>query len=129
MTYSDCWISTVDDTEFRAVLTSQRDTERKEKLHLLPPALANGLWINIVREWAHRHNLAVERTGPLESQVAVSRAELLQFVDEIFWRKEEARDQEERETLTRVERVERLRAHVDQFFRDDRTYLIVADEL
>jgi hypothetical protein len=49
MTYSDCWISTVDDAEFRPLLTSQRDAESGMRLEMLPPALANDLWINIVR--------------------------------------------------------------------------------
>jgi DNA-binding transcriptional regulator YdaS (Cro superfamily) len=131
MTYSDCWISTVDDTEFRALLSSQRDTEGGERLDLLPPALANNYWINIVRGWAASHALAVEQSAPLGIQIVVSREQLLQFLDEVFWRKEEARDREQRETLKylrRVEKVERLRGHALQVLRDDKTYLIVADE-
>jgi hypothetical protein len=131
MTYSDCWISTVDDTEFRALLTSQRDTEWDGRLDMLPPALADDYWINIVRRWAAGHALVVEQSDPLEIQVVVSRAQLLQFLDEVFWRKGEARDREEREILKhlrRVEKVERLRGHALQFLRDDKTYLILADE-
>lgn len=132
MTYSDCWISTVDDTEFQALLASHDEKEWSGRLDLLPPALASDLWINIVRRWAARHTLAVEQVdSPLEIQVVVSRAQLLQFLDEVFWRREESQDREDRETLKhlkRVERVERLRGHALQFLRDDKTYLIVADE-
>jgi hypothetical protein len=91
---------------------------------MLPPASANDYWINIVHRWASSHALAIEQTDPLEIQVAVSRGQLLQFIDDVFWRKEEARDREDRD----VEKVERLRELAFQFLRDDETYLIVADE-
>lgn len=137
MTYSDCWIDTLDDADFKALrelFASQWTTETKlsDNLCLLPPTPSPGnYWISILWVWAKKHALTVERVDELKIRVAVSRAQLLQFLDEVFWREEEAQDRSDREIikhLRSVERVERLRAHARQCLRDDKTYFIVADE-
>src|SRR5947209_20585629 len=61
MTYSDCWISTVDDAEFRAFLASQPDTEHAGRLDLLPPPPTGGYWINIVHRWAANMHSGLSR--------------------------------------------------------------------
>ena len=53
MTYTDCWISTVDDDDFKALIAEQRklDARRAHPINLLPrlPA-ASHYWLPIVKE-------------------------------------------------------------------------------
>src|SRR5258708_4254602 len=114
MTYSDCWIDTVDDEEFRAFITERAsiDTPRVEKIFMLPPP-PQPYWINTVLDWAKAQGLPIGYSdGRTLAKVAVSRTQLLDFLDSTLGR----------------ESVPRLRAHVRDRLRDDRTYLIVADE-
>jgi hypothetical protein len=120
MTYSDCWIDTVDDGDFKALIAGQigSDAHRVNRIELLPspPGMCH-LWPPIVKEWASEENLSIDYIDPICLQVPVSREQLLQFLDHIFGR----------EPLL-PPNLQKLRAHIRQHLRDDRTYLIVADE-
>ncbi len=120
MTYSDCWIDTVDDTDFQVLIAGQlgSDARRATRIELLPspPGMCH-LWLPIVRQWAAEENLNIVYVDPICIQVSVSRAQLQRFLDHIFGQE-----------LSLPQNLQRLRAHVQQHLRDDRTYLIVADE-
>jgi hypothetical protein len=117
MTFSDAWIDTVDDDAFAAFIKVHRaGTPREDKIFLLPsPPRPGNYWINILREWTAEQSLSVEYVDPLEIRVSVSRAQLLKFIDDTFGSEAAGK-------------VAKLRAHVRKHLRDDRTYLIVADE-
>ena len=118
MTYSDCWIDTVDDAAFKALVEGQRGEEarRAQRIELLPSAPGQGhLWPPIVKEWAAEQSLPIHYVDPLCVQVPVSRAQLQRFLDDIFGPDPNAPPQ-------------KLRAHLRDHLRDDRTHLIVADE-
>jgi hypothetical protein len=118
MTYSDAWIDTIDDAEFDAFLRERRShhTLREEQIFLLPPPPRPGTyWIKIVRDWAVVQSLAIEHVDPLTIRVRVSRAQLVRFIDNTFGPEP-------------VGKTAALRAHVCACLRDDRTYLIIADE-
>jgi hypothetical protein len=116
MTDSDAWLDTVDDEEFAAVLKERRspDLPLAERIFLLPPP-PRPYWITRVREWAETKSLPVDQVDPLEIRVRVSRAQLLEFIEETFGPEAAGK-------------VAALRAHVRERLHDDRTYLIVADE-
>jgi hypothetical protein len=117
-TYSDAWIQTVDDPDFKALVDSQSsmDTRRADKLYLLPPAPQPSRYsINIVRDWAKANGLAVEYVDHLEIQVHVTRQQLARFLEETYG--------PENESVTAP-----LQRHVRERLRDDCTYLVVADE-
>jgi hypothetical protein len=118
VTFSDCWIDTVDDEEFAALLKERRspDLPLSERIFLLPrPPRPGNYWINLVREWAAAKALPVEHVDPLEIHVRVSRAHLLDFVEDTFGQEPAGK-------------VAALRAYLREHLRDDRTYLIAADE-
>jgi hypothetical protein len=118
VTYSDAWIDTIDDDEFAAFLKERRthDTPLEGRIFLLPPPPRPGnYWINLVKEWTAKQGLPVEYVDPLEIRVAVSRTQLLKFIDDTFGSEPAGK-------------VAKLRAHVREHLRDDRTYLVVADE-
>ena len=118
MTYSDAWVDTIDDPEFRALIDSQSGTgsRRADKLFLLPHAPRPGDYlINVVREWAAANGLCVEHNGHLEIQVRVTRQQLARFLEETFG--------PERDSAAAP-----LQRHVRERLRDDCTYLVVADE-
>ena len=116
MTYSDCWIDTIDDEEFKAFTAERRSigVPRREKIHILPPA-PKPRWITTVKDWAAAQGLPVNHNDPLEIQVPVSRDQLLAFLAEMF-------------PPGPTSPAEPLRAHAMNRFKNDCTYLIVADE-
>jgi hypothetical protein len=117
VTFSDAWVDTVDDDDFAALIQAQStiDAKRADRLYLLPspPPRAGEYWINVVKEWAVAHGLPIESFGPLEISVPVSRAQLLQFLDDVFG--------PEAATMP-------LCRHVREHLRDDRQYLVTSDE-
>ena len=120
MTYSDCWIDTIDDGDFKALIAGQSgsDARRVNRIELLPsPPGMWHVWLPIVKEWASGENLSVDYIDPICIQVPVSRAQLQRFLDHVFGREPSL-----------PQNLQRLLAHVRQHLRDDRTYLIVADE-
>jgi hypothetical protein len=120
MTYRDCWIDTIDDEEFKALIARQSGSEarRVNRIELLPslPGTCH-FWISIVKEWAAVENLSIEYVDPICIQVPVSRAQLQRFLDHVFGPE-----------MSLPQNLQNLRAHIRQHLRDDRTYLIVADE-
>lgn len=133
MTTSDCSIGTIDDAEFKALLHSEPLIKSgwHHNLVWLPPRPIGEYWKTVLYVWAKQHALVVEDVDELTIRVAVSRVQLLQFLDEVFWREEDAAFQREKEVLKHdkvVDRVERLRKHARECLRDDRTYLLEADE-
>jgi hypothetical protein len=89
MTYSDCWIDTVDDDEFRAYKAQQMaadgETGRFGRLYVLPrPLGVSHYWLPIVKDWATERGLEIEWVDSAWIKVAVSRAQLQQFLEEVF---------------------------------------------
>ena len=114
MTYSDCWIDTVDDDAFKALVAGEH--RRAHRIELLPsPPGSCHYWIPVVKEWAAEHSVPIHYIDPVWIQVPVSRAQLQRFLDDVFGPDPNAPPQ-------------RLRVHVREHLRDDRTYLIVAEE-
>ena len=65
MTYSDCWIDTVDDDEFRAFKAQQTATDgetgRFGRLYFLPrPPGMSHYWLPIVKDWATERGLEID---------------------------------------------------------------------
>jgi hypothetical protein len=120
MTYSDCWIDTVDDDEFRAFKAQQvaadGETGRFGRLQTLPrPLGSNPYWLPIVNDWATERGPEMDWVDSAWIKVRVSRAQLQQFLQEVFGAAPESP-------------VAKLHAHVSKHFRDDKTYIIVAEE-
>jgi hypothetical protein len=76
---------------------------------------ATHYWIPAVQDWAAARGLPIRHIDPLWIEVSVSRAQLLEFIDVVYGTNPD-------------ESVARLRAHIAAHGRDDKTYLIVADE-
>jgi hypothetical protein len=70
MAYSDAWVDTVEDAEFKALVDSQSgmDARRRDKLFLLPTAPRSDCWINIVRGWAEENGRAPSRRPDLRNR-------------------------------------------------------------
>jgi hypothetical protein len=120
VTYSDCWIDTVDDEDFRVFKAQQMRTDgetgRFGRLHVLPqPPDMSHYWLPVVKDWATERGLEIQWVDSAWIKVPVSRAQLQQFLDEVF------------ETAPESP-VAKLQAHVSEHFRDDKTYVIVAEE-
>jgi len=118
MTFSDCWISSVDDEEFKDLIAAQQsaETRRANRLDLMPRCPGSShYWLPLLKDWAAARDLPVHYVDPLWIEVPVSRALLLQFLEDTYGPDPDAA-------------VKRLRSHVWKSFRDDRNYLIVADE-
>src|SRR5271167_663650 len=118
MTFGDCWISAVDDQEFKELLAEKKNAEirRANRIDLMPRSPASThCWLPLLKDWAAARDLAVHYIDPLWIEVPVSRAQLLQFLDDTYGPDPDAG-------------VRRLRSHIWKSFRDDHTYLIVADE-
>ena len=118
MTFSDCWISTVDDEEFKKLVAEQNSAgvRRANRLDLLPRAPAHShYWLPLLKEWATARDLPIHYVDPCWIEVSVSRALLLQFLDDTYGPDADGA-------------VGQLRSHIWKSFRPDRTYLIVADE-
>lgn len=120
MTNSACWIDTVDDEEFWGLLKAAPldGAPPADRLYLLPPPSQPGsYWINIVREWARTHGCAVRHwdVPQIEIEVPVTRAQLSRFLEEVFGDRIQ-------------DNVGSLHAYAMQHLRNDRTYLICADE-
>ncbi|MGF6877402.1 hypothetical protein [Paraburkholderia sp. MM5477-R1] len=111
MTFSDAWIDSVDDEEFAAFLT------QSPRFRVLPPP-SSPYWINHVRGWAKKEGLAIKYPGDddLEIRVLVTRRQLVRFFDDMFG------------PLTSGADRSTLHGYVVDKCRDDRTYLIAADE-
>jgi len=109
MTYSSAWIEPGNDEDFAAYLN------QSPRFGVLPPP-PSPYWINHVREWAARESLPVEHATLGELRVAVTRQQLLRFLDE----KLDAPEADDSQS--------NLRAHVERRLRDDRMYAIAADE-
>jgi hypothetical protein len=118
MTFTDCWIDTLDDDDFRAYVAEQKrlDVRRGHRLDLLPrlPA-AHHFWIPTLQDWATARGLAVQSIDPLWIRVPVTRAQLLDFLDKTYGD-------------VGIDSLARLRAYLAAHGHDGKTYLIVADE-
>jgi hypothetical protein len=120
VTYSDCWIDTVDGDEFRAFRAQQTATDgetgRFGRPHVLPrPPGSSPYWLPIAKDWATERGLEIDWVDSVWIKVPVSRAQLQQFLEEIF-------------ATVPDSPVASLQAHVRKHFRDDKTYIIVAEE-
>jgi hypothetical protein len=77
MTYSDCWIDTIDDQDFKALVAAQTgsDARRVNRIELLPsgPGIPH-LWPPVVKEWASGEKLSIDYVDPLCIQIPVSRS-------------------------------------------------------
>src|SRR5215467_13086697 len=84
MSFSDCWIDSVDDEDFLAYVAEQKrlGVRRAHRLDLLPrlPA-AQHYWIPVLQDWAASRGLPVEHVDPLWISVSVTRAQLLDFLN------------------------------------------------
>jgi hypothetical protein len=118
MTFTDCWIETPDDEDFRANVAEQKRLEvrRGLRLDLLPrlPA-ARHFWIPALQDWAAVQGLPVQSLDPLWIRVPVRRAQLLDFLDKTYGEHG-------------AHSLARLRAHFARHGCDGKTYFIVADE-
>ena len=77
MTYSDCWIDTVDDADFKTFIAarSSMDVRRADKIHILPPS-PRSYSINRVKEWVAAHHLPVADSGTVEVRMPASRTQI-----------------------------------------------------
>jgi hypothetical protein len=108
MTYSDAWLESPEDPDFDDFL------EQTRGLRVLPPPrLSNNYWINHLKHWAEKERLEIQYPDPLEIRVAVSKDQLLRFMDDMFHAGEP---------------VSFLKNHISEKCKDDVSYLIVADE-
>jgi hypothetical protein len=118
MTFTDCWIETVDDEDYSAYIAEQArlGVRRALRLDLLPrlPA-AQHYWIPVLQEWAAARGLPVDYVDPLWIRVPVTRAQLMDFLDTIYGKLGD-------------DSLARLRTYFAGRSRDDKTYLLVADE-
>src|SRR5690348_12586249 len=118
MTFSDCWIESVDDEDFSAYVSEQKrlGVRRALRLDLLPrlPAAAH-YWIPVLQNWAAARGLPVQHVDPLWIRVSVPRAQLLDFLYTTYGE-------------VGVDSLAQLRAYFGTRGRDDKTYLLVADE-
>jgi hypothetical protein len=120
VTYSDCWIDTVDDDEFRAYKAQQTaadgETGRFGRLHVLPrPSGMRHYWLPLVQDWATERGLEIHWVDSSRIKVRVSRVQLQQFLEEVFG-------------TTPESPVAKLQEHVSKHFRDDKTYVIAGCE-
>jgi hypothetical protein len=109
MTYSSAWIEPGNDEDFATFL------KQSPRFGVLPPP-PSPYWINHVKAWAARESLAIEHPDHGEIRVAVTKQQLLRFLDENFGVPESDADPSS------------LRGHIERQLRDDRTYAIAADE-
>ncbi len=118
MTFSDCWIESVDDEDFLAYVAEQKllGVRRALRLDLLPrlPA-AHHYWIPVLQDWAAACGLPIQHVDPLWIRVPVTRAQLLDFLHTIYGE-------------VGADSLAQLRAYFGARGRDGKTYLIVADE-
>ena len=118
MTFSDCWIDSVDDEDFLAYVAEQKwlGVRRALRLDLLPrlPA-AHHYWIPALQEWAAARGLRVQHLDPLWIRVPVTRSQLLDFLHTIYGE-------------VGADSLAQLRVYFGAHGRDGKTYLIVADE-
>ena len=118
MTFSDCWIDSVDDEDFLAHIAEQKrlDVRRAFRLDLLPrlPA-APHYWIPALQEWAATRGLRIQYIDPLWIKIPVTRSQLLDFLHTIYGE-------------VGADSLAPLRAYFEAHGPDGKTYLIVADE-
>jgi hypothetical protein len=118
MTFSDCWIDSVDDEDFLAHIAEQKrlDVRRAFRLDLLPrlPA-APHYWIPALQEWAATRGLPIQYIDPLWIKIPVTRAQLLDFLHTIYGE-------------IGADSLAQLRTYFGAHARNGKTYLIVADE-
>ena len=109
MTYSSVWIEPGNDEDFAAFL------RQSPRFGVLPPP-PSPYWINHVKEWAVRESLAIEYPGHGEIRVAVTKQQLLRFLDEKLGALGSDADPSS------------LRGYIEHQFRDDRSYTIASEE-
>jgi hypothetical protein len=111
VTFSDAWVDSVDDQEFAVFLA------QSPRFRVLPPP-PSPYWINHVRGWAKKEGVAIEYPSDdgLEVHVLVTRRQLMRFFDDMFGPLESGADHST------------LRGYIVNKCRDDRSYLIAADE-
>src|SRR6478736_2090334 len=87
MTFSDCWIDSVDDEDFLAYIAEQKrlGVRRALRLDLLPrlPA-AHHYWIPALQGGAATRGLRISTHRPVVDQVPVTRSQLLDFLQTIY---------------------------------------------
>lgn len=109
MTFSSAWIEPGDDEDLAAFL------EQSPRSGILPPP-PSPYWINYLRDWAQREDLAIEYPQHGEIRVPVTKSQLLRFMHETLGAPAPATDPSS------------LRDYIEHRCRDDRTYAICADE-
>jgi hypothetical protein len=77
--------------------------------------LGRAYWLPIVKDWATERGLEIDWVDSAWIKVPVSRAQLEQFLEEVFGANPESP-------------AANLAAHANKHFRDDKTYVIVAEE-
>jgi hypothetical protein len=92
------------------------ETGRFGRLYVLPRRPESSpYWLPIVQDWATELGLKIDWVDSAWIKVPVCRAQLQQFLEEVFGTAAESP-------------AAKLEAHVREHFRDDKTYVIVAEE-